>query len=210
MRRFGFGAATLTVGALLVLSGCAERVSGDATGGGSPETADTARAQSTTSAETSASASAEQSTTAPTTTTSAAPACGPDQDTAIAEALAESPPSRQFPDQPWRFGGVTDFDPCADLSYAQLELGGTGSSPTHLALFHRGEYTGNATWCAFGFTDVVSSDSERIDVRYRWPRGTDSNANPTGEAYTAFYWDGDGVTMTDDLPDELMRVNGCD
>lgn len=210
MRSIGFGAATtLAVGALLVLSGCAQSVSGDATGDQRSVT-DTARAQSSTPAETSPTASAEQSTTAPTTTTSAAPACGPDQDTAIAEALAQTPPNPMLPGEPWRFGGVTDFDPCADLSYARLEMGGTVSSPMHLALFHRGQYTGTATWCSFGYTDVVSSDGQRIDVRYRWPRAGDANANPTGEAYTAFYWDGDGVTMTADLPDELMTLSACE
>lgn len=210
MRRFGFGAATtLAVGALLMLSGCAETVAGDATGDHRPASEDTARPQSSASAQASPTTSAEQSGAPPTTTTAAAPACGPDQDAAIATALAKSPPSQQFPDEPWRFGGVTDFDPCADLSYARLELGGTVSSPMQLALFHRGEYTGNATWCAFGYTDVVSSDGRRIDVRYRWPRAGDANAAPTGEAYTAFVWDGDGVTMTADLPGELLEISGC-
>ncbi|XGU20559.1 LppP/LprE family lipoprotein [Rhodococcus sp. 3Y1] len=104
----------------------------------------------------------------------------------------------------------TNFDPCAELSYAIAETnGGTGSSPQHVMLFHRGEYQGTATACSFGFTSVIDSSSDSVTVQYKWPRGMDSNANPSGLATATFVWDGDGVVMQNDLPAELLKVSGC-
>ncbi|MBQ7805794.1 LppP/LprE family lipoprotein, partial [Rhodococcus sp. (in: high G+C Gram-positive bacteria)] len=108
------------------------------------------------------------------------------------------------------FLGETNFDPCAELSYAIAETnGGTGSSPQHVMFFHRGEYQGTATACSFGFTSVIDSSSDSVTVQYKWPRGMDSNANPSGLATAIFVWDGNEVVMQNDLPAELLKVSGC-
>ncbi|TSD48002.1 LppP/LprE family lipoprotein [Rhodococcus sp. KBS0724] len=129
---------------------------------------------------------------------------------AITNGVARVPADPRIPDIEWIFLGDTNFDPCADLSYALAETkGGTGSSPEHVMFFHRGEYLGTATSCAFGFTTVVDSTSESATVQYRWPRGRDSNANPSGLATATFVWDGNEVVMQNDLPAELLDISGC-
>jgi hypothetical protein len=132
------------------------------------------------------------------------------QNTAITSAVAQVPADARIPGIEWIFMGDTNFDPCADLSYAVVETkGGTGSSPEHVMFFHRGEYLGTATSCAFGFTTVVDGTSESATVQYRWPRGMDSNANPSGLATATFVWDGNEVVMQNDLPAELLNMSGC-
>ena len=124
--------------------------------------------------------------------------------TAALGVLSERQPSPYG----WTYLGDANYDPCADLSYAMAETpSGTVSSPMQLMLFHRGEYVGTGTQCALGYTTVVGGTDASVDVRYRWPRGNDVNANPTGEATTTYRWTGGGVEMTDPLPAELLA--GC-
>ena len=130
-------------------------------------------------------------------------------DSAISAAVDQLPanPARGAT---WTFGGRTNFDPCADLSYALAETaGGTGSSPIHIMLFHRGDYTGTGTLCAFGRTEVVDATSDRVTVTYLYPRGMESNAAATGLAQVNYVWNGNGVTMNGALPDELVQMSGC-
>ncbi|MDI9916725.1 LppP/LprE family lipoprotein [Rhodococcus sp. IEGM 1379] len=132
------------------------------------------------------------------------------QSAAIADAISQVPADSRIPGIEWTFLGDNNFDPCADLSYAMAEAkGGTGSSPEHVMFFHRGKYLGTATSCAFGFTSVVDSTSDSATVQYRWPRGMDSNAHPSGLASATFVWDGEHVVMQNDLPAELLKVSGC-
>lgn len=129
---------------------------------------------------------------------------------AISAGLDQVPAATQIPGIEWTFLGETNFDPCAELSYAIAETnGGTGSSPQHVMFFHRGEYQGTATACSFGFTSVIDSSSDSVTVQYKWPRGMDSNANPSGLATAIFVWDGNEVVMQNDLPAELLKVSGC-
>lgn len=131
--------------------------------------------------------------------------CGVDTEapaiTAALGVLSERQPSPYG----WTYFGDANYDPCADLSYAMAETPqGTVSSPMQLMLFHRGEYVGTGTQCALGYTTVIGGTDGSVDVRYRWPRGDDANANPTGEATTTYRWIGGGVEMTDPLPAELL------
>ncbi|NMM83095.1 hypothetical protein B2J88_01710 [Rhodococcus sp. SRB_17] len=143
--------------------------------------------------------------------TAATVKCGTtSQSAAIADGISQVPGDPRIPGIEWTFTGDTNFDPCADLSYAMAETkGGTGSSPEHVMFFHRGEYLGTATSCSFGFTSVVDSSSDSAMVQYKWPRGMDSNANPSGLASATFVWDGEQVVMQNDLPAELLKVSGC-
>ncbi|MGC0362931.1 hypothetical protein ABH922_000915 [Rhodococcus sp. 27YEA15] len=132
--------------------------------------------------------------------------------TAIANAVNRLPPNTAggAGGAEWIFAGETNFDPCADLSYAVAETArGTGSSPQQVMFFHRGVYLGTATRCAFGFTSVVGSSDDSVTVQYRWPRGTESNAEASGRATATFGWNGDRVVMQNDLPAQLLEINGC-
>ena len=144
---------------------------------------------------------------APTTTV----ACGVDpQAPAIAENLAAVPPAQQLSGASWTYLGDSNYDPCADLSYALVETeGGTGSSPQQLMLFHRGAYIGTATECAFGFTSVTDATGNSVTVEYRWPLPGDTNAAPSGSATVTFTWNGTDVVMSADLPAELLSMSGC-
>ncbi len=129
---------------------------------------------------------------------------------AITDNLSAVPPAQQAPRIPWTYLGESNYDRCADLSYAIVDIeGGTGSSPQHVMLFHRGAYVGTATACAFGYTSVTAATGDSVTVAYRWPRDDDPNAAPSGAASATFSWNGTDVMMSGDLPDELLTISGC-
>jgi hypothetical protein len=138
------------------------------------------------------------------------PTCGVDPGAeAITDAIGAVPPAFDgFPG--WAYGGASNFDPCAALSYALLDTeGGTGSSPVQVMLFHDGTYVGTATECALPFTTVTGTSTDSVTIEYRWPRPGDSNAAPSGLASVAFRWSGGAVRMESEVPQELLDVAGC-
>ncbi|WP_158726541.1 LppP/LprE family lipoprotein [Tomitella fengzijianii] len=133
------------------------------------------------------------------------PQCGVDPSApAIAQAvqtLSQNQPSRYG----WTYVGESNYDPCVDLSYAMAETpGATASSPMQLMLFHQGAYVGTGTLCAMPYTSVIGTADDEVDVRYRWLRGDEASADPSGEATTSYVWTGDGVRMTRPLPEEAQ------
>lgn len=159
---------------------------------GSPQTTQTARSRRTTGS----------------TERRAPVQCGVDSSSpAITDAV-----TRLEADRPgegsWAFAGDSNYDPCADLSYAVVDKpGGTVSSPMQLMFFHNGDYVGTGTWCALPFTAVTGTTDDAVHVEYRWPRGGDANANPTGRASTTYRWDGDQVRMDPSLPDGMPNLH---
>ncbi|PFG27617.1 LppP/LprE family lipoprotein [Corynebacterium renale] len=85
---------------------------------------------------------------------------------------------------------LSGYDPCADLSWAAIHVyGGTGSSPIHFMLFHKGEYVGTATEQPEGLlpsVDRLSDDAFRII--YSAPREGESNSEASGAWYRVFNW----------------------
>ena len=141
------------------------------------------------------------------------PACGFDpQASTIGDHVGDVPPAFDGA-PPWVFQGDSNYDPCAALSYARLDVqGGTGSSPVQVMLFHEGEYFGTATECAFGFTAINEATNDAVTVEYRWPREGDANAAPSGVATVTYRWDSgaEAVQQDGELPQELLDVNGCE
>lgn len=150
-------------------------------------------------------------TAAPTPGPTASPACGVDPQAAeIEQSIASVPVPDVIAGNSWVYGGESNFDRCATLSYARLDTaGGTGSSPVQLMLFHDGVFVGTASDCAFGFTSVDSTTDDSITVTYRWPREGDTNAAPSGQATVTYRWTGDAVVMEGELPAELLQLTGC-
>ena len=150
----------------------------------------------------------------PTTPDTTAVDCGVDTDVEEISANIDAVVPEPLSGVRWVYDGESNFDPCAALSYARLDVeGSTGSSPAHLMLFHYGEFIGTAESCAFGFTTVTATSPDSITVEYRWPRDGDTNAAPSGVASVTYRWDG-GTVTTDPprpghLPAELLTVNGC-
>ena len=128
----------------------------------------------------------------------------------ITDHVDEVPPPQQLGGQEWDYTGRSNYDPCAALSYALVEVrGGTASSPVRVMLFHDGVYIGPETECAFAFTTVISATAESVTVEYRWPREGDPNAAPSGRATVTYRWTGETVQREGELPTELLQVNGC-
>lgn len=139
--------------------------------------------------------------------------CDPDVDLEAPEVFAvieQLPPPQQIPDATWLQAYNGNYNGCSDLSYAQVGIvGATGSSPTHLLLFHRGEYVGTATPCALN-PAVVATAFDSIDVEYNYPREGEPNAAATGFAELTFTWSDGGVVTDGRLPDEYLELTGCD
>ena len=152
----------------------------------------------------------ESSSTEPPPSADPEPICGVDPGAAtITDHIGDVPPgSARFPG--WVYGGESNFDPCAALSYARLDTQlATASSPVQLMLFHQGTYIGTATECAHAFTTVTGTSNDSVTIEYRWPRADDPNATPSGLATVTYRWAGDAVQADSELPQELLDLTGC-
>jgi hypothetical protein len=148
--------------------------------------------------------------TEPLPTTAGERACGVDpRAAAITDHVGDVPLAYDgFPG--WVYDGESNFDPCAALSYARLDTQlATASSPVQVMLFHQGSYIGTATECAFGFTTITDTTKNSVTIDYRWPRGDDPNAAPSGLATVTYRWAGDAVQTDGELPQELLDLTGC-
>ncbi|MBA4022155.1 MAG: LppP/LprE family lipoprotein [Gordonia sp.] len=102
--------------------------------------------------------------------------------------------------------GDSNVNTCASLTYVTLDTaGGTVSSPYQLLLFHDGEFLGTGTSCNLSYQTVAATADDRIDVRYRYLVGDEPNADPQGEVYVSYRWNGSGVDMLGDLPEAVTR-----
>lgn len=86
--------------------------------------------------------------------------------------------------------GQNQWQPCTNLSYIVFSTqGGTASSPSHIALFHRGVYLGTATKESRAFVPRVTKVGEdAIVVNYRYIKGNESTAGASGRATARFTW----------------------
>jgi hypothetical protein len=139
------------------------------------------------------------------------PACGVDPEAPeIRESIGSVPVPEVVAGASWVYSGQSNFDRCAALSYARLDIAGaTASSPVQLVLFHDGVFIGTATDCAFAFTSVDSFTGDSVTVSYRWPRSGDTNAAPSGLGTVTYRWNGEEVVMEGELPAELLQLTGC-
>jgi hypothetical protein len=128
--------------------------------------------------------------------------CGPDQATAVQNALAKYPSD---PATGWKWSNVpqaSNYDPCADLSTVLVSVdGATGSSPEQALMFHRGNYVGTGTPKAYPFTSLVARASTHDTVVLSYASGQTCTACDDGKVTTVRYrWDGNGVQMLDPAP----------
>lgn len=144
------------------------------------------------------------------TSTGPSPSCGSaDAAAAVLTAVQQLLPPFTDPamsDHGWTAAGANlqGYDPCTALSWVVVSVaGGTASSPSQVALFHRGDFLGGATDKAYGFTPTVTRlADDRIEVTYRWPQANESNAEASGRSVSQFTWDEQthAVQRTGDLP----------
>ncbi|CDZ88179.1 LppP/LprE family lipoprotein [Rhodococcus ruber] len=191
------GLSVVSVAAIAFLAGCAQTQDGQ-------PVAEPATATSSRQAPVGGSVAA---------TTADEQPCDPAVDLDAPEVFAvieQLPPPQQIPDATWLRAYNGNYNRCSDLSYAQVGIvGATGSSPTHLLLFHRGEYVGTATPCALN-PAVVATAFDSLDVEYTYPREGEPHAAATGFAELTFTWTGGEVVTEGRLPDEYLESTGCD
>lgn len=196
--------------AALALAGCANGGDGTTAAEGSGTTvAEGTAGQATSSAGTvtvtsTVEPTAEPDHATPADTSPLAPAptqtqCDPSSVPVSSNAASIAPP---LPGVAWSVYQTGNL--CGTLGYSELATtGGTGSSPTQLLLFNRGEFLGTGIKCnALG--QVTGSTDDSVSVQYRWPVGDDSNANMSGRAKVTFQWNGSSVDMVGDLPQDAL------
>ena len=162
-------------------------------------------------------AAADATTAAPSETPSddPAPACADtDAEQALADALPQMPPpfppdDENMSDVQWdtEHADLEGYDPCAELSWITISIvGGTGSSPSQVALFHAGEFVQAATEKSYGFwPQVTRLAPDSLEVVYFWPKPGEGNAERSGESPMRFTWDDESgsVLVEGDPPNYL-------
>jgi hypothetical protein len=128
--------------------------------------------------------------------------CGPDQATALRDALARLGPE-PVTGRAWgpnSQGG--NFDPCAELSTILIMIdGGTASSPMQALMFHRGTWLGTGTLRAYSFTSVDTAASTKDTVVLAYRSGQSCSACGDGIlTRVRYHWDGSKVQMLDPPP----------
>ena len=128
--------------------------------------------------------------------------CGPDQATALRDALAQYPPE-PVTTRPWGpnpQGG--NYDPGADLSTILISIeGSTASSPMQALMFHRGNWLGTGTQRAYSFISVDEAASTKDTVVLAYRSGQRCSACGDGIlTRVRFHWDGNKVQMLDPPP----------
>jgi len=128
--------------------------------------------------------------------------CGPDEETALHNALNQLAPE-PVTGRDWeRTPIAANYDPCANLSTILVMIqGGTGSSPIQALMFHRGAYLGTGTSKAYGFTSLNTGASSNDLVVLSYRSGQSCTACDDGSVTNVRYrWDGTQVQMLDPPP----------
>ena len=208
------GAASIGLGAAMLLGGCADAApSASATAeptAGAEVPSDEATATGDDVGSTEAAPDADA-----TGVSDDAEMCGvtPD-DPRITEAIANVPAPFSDPahgNVAWSTTIVdTDFDPCAELSYAVITVdGATVASPMQVMLFGRGEYLGTTSDCAPGFQTVEQSAPDAVAVTYEWPKPGEPNAGEKDSATVTYSLSNGEIVMSDPIPDEAVDEGIC-
>lgn len=115
--------------------------------------------------------------------------------------------SEKYPNEfGWTYQGVSNYSPCAELSYAMLRQEKIGNSQfaTLLLFFHDGEYLGvDSTYPQQ--VQKIEENGDALDVIYRdWEAleksGKPNAAAPDYNSNVHYYWDGDSVQYDGRIP----------
>lgn len=184
--------------------------SSDASGGSASQssTAVTSSSNAESSSPSSAPSETEDSGPSPTVGSHASADCGVNtQARAIYDHISEVPLDQ--PNMYWKYNGDSNYNPCADLSYASVDQmpQGNGQFARQIMLFHKGEYLGVGSDHSLQHTDVFNTTNNSMTVRYK-----DSEAQDRAHADNAhsnlftkdvdYVWDGSKVQMIGSVPGE--------
>lgn len=107
----------------------------------------------------------------------------------------------------WSYGGESNYDPCADLSYATLDQVPKGNAQfaRQIMLFHKGEYIGVGTLSTQHHIGVINTTNDSITVRYKDYEALDAAGkghvdSPNYTADVTYRWNGEKVVPEDPIP----------
>jgi hypothetical protein len=130
-------------------------------------------------------------------------ACGPDQGTAMADAIAHTPHDTrsQAPWNPAPVGG-SSFDSCANLSAVVASIDNPRpSSPRNAFLFHRGVFVGTAFWDSRPYLTLDTTATTKDLVALVAIAGrTCGTCNDGAASIVRYRWDGARPVMLDPTP----------
>lgn len=209
----------LLAGSALLLIGLATACSSEPGTSASSESSSSpaATASSTAGAETAESAAPSDSAAAPAptsgeessgaTTEQASADCGVNpQAEAIHNNISQVPPP-QLPDSYWQYNGESNYDPCADLSYASIDQMPQGNAQfaRQIMMFHKGEYIGVGSDRVLQHIDILNVTDDSFTARYKdWVALEEAGgANAEAPKYTkdvTYRWNGEGVEMIGTVP----------
>ncbi|CAM3853261.1 LppP/LprE family lipoprotein [Corynebacterium frankenforstense] len=105
---------------------------------------------------------------------------------------------------PWDTGHAdpaSTYDPCADLSWIAVRpWGASGTMPTRIMLYHRGEFLGTTTSDNYRTGGVYRDSDSQITVEYVYIRDGEASADASGRTYATFTWNGSETVMTGEVP----------
>ena len=107
----------------------------------------------------------------------------------------------------WSYGGDSNYDPCADLSYPALDQVPKGNAQfaRQIMLFHKGEYIGVGTLSVQHHIGIINTTNNSITVRYKDYEALDAAGaghvdSPNYTADVTYRWDGQKVVPEDPIP----------
>lgn len=145
------------------------------------------------------------------TTESTAPAsnCGVDTSAEEIYQNISEVPLGEVSGMHWEYNGDSNYDPCADLSYASVDQmpQGNGQFARQLMLFHKGEYLGVGSDRSLQHISVHNISDDSLTVTYKdwWAQRAAGAPNAESGNYTkdvTYHWDGDQVQMIGNVPGE--------
>ncbi|WP_047239525.1 LppP/LprE family lipoprotein [Corynebacterium epidermidicanis] len=91
------------------------------------------------------------------------PNCQVGYEDGLSHQSSQIPPPLDF--TRWEFTGTTNFNPCRELSYAELrELTKDPNAPKQYLLLHPGEFVGTTTALKSRFQEVRGATDDRVTI----------------------------------------------
>ncbi|MEJ5997606.1 LppP/LprE family lipoprotein [Corynebacterium sp. H130] len=130
------------------------------------------------------------------------PNCGVGFEDGFATYIEQIAPPSDF--TRWEFTGETNFNPCRDLSYAELrEVTKATPGKKQYLLFHRGQFIGTTLERGYDFQTVRVADDSSLTIDYHYWKNNDADPGKYAGALT-FRWDGEKVATEGTLPDDFL------
>ncbi|RSZ62369.1 hypothetical protein EAH68_09515 [Corynebacterium hylobatis] len=147
-----------------------------------------------------------------TTVTAEAEACGVSTQAAAIHENIRQVPAPTAAGEWWEYYGQSNYNPCADLSYALVWVTGSDRplKQSQLMLFHRGSYIGVGA-LAPQHLSVVDADDTSVHTRMLDFEAKERDQAPdvVAERYqvdVTFWWNGERVEPIGEIPNQSLAV----